>query len=104
MLQLTSIFLMLLLLVGCAIYLHPYQDYLNQSIGQADHEAVARKMGAPNRHVALEQGGDIWTYDFCPAGERIGSPTCQNINLIFDKSGRLAEWHVVGDDAKRSQR
>jgi hypothetical protein len=90
-----------LLLTGCAIYLHPYQEYLNQSVGSADHEAVARKMGAPNRHVALDKGGDIWTYDFCPTGERIGSPTCQNINLIFDKSGKLAEWHVAGEDAKQ---
>jgi hypothetical protein len=94
-------FVVFLLQTGCAIYLHPYQEYLNQSVGRADHEAVARKMGAPNRHVALDKGGDIWTYDFCPAGERIGSPTCQNINLIFDKSGKLAEWHVVGEDAKQ---
>ena len=99
--QLTLSFVLLLLQTACAIYLHPYHEYLNQSVGRADHEAVARKMGAPNRHIALDKEGDIWTYDFCPAGERIGSPMCQNINLIFDKSGKLAEWHVVGEDAKQ---
>src|SRR5262245_19346754 len=82
-----------LLVMGCDLHMHPYHDYLNQSVGRADHEAVARKMGAPNRTVALDKGGDLWTYDFCPSGERPGSITCQNVNLIFDKSGKLVEWH-----------
>jgi len=81
-------------MMSCDVHLHPYQDYLNQSVGHADHEAVARKMGAPHRTVALDKGGDLWTYDFCPSGDRPGAATCQNVNLIFDKSGKLAEWHV----------
>jgi len=93
--QLVLTFGVFLLVIGCDVYLHPYQDYLNQAVGQADHEAVARKMGAPHRTVALDKGGDLWTYDFCAVGDRIGSATCQNVNLIFDKSGKLAEWHMV---------
>ena len=89
----------LVFVMGCDVHLHPYQDYLSQSIGRADHEAVARQMGAPHRSVTLDKGGDLWTYDFCPSGDRTGAPTCQSINLLFDKSGKLAEWHEIGKDA-----
>ena len=90
---------LLVFVTGCDVHLHPYEDYLNQSVGRADHDAIAMKMGAPHRLVALDKGGDLWTYDFCPSGDRTGSATCQDVNLIFDKSGKLAEWHQVGKGA-----
>jgi len=36
-------------LMSCHVPMHPYADYLNESIGREDHDAVARKMGAPHR-------------------------------------------------------
>lgn len=92
--QLMFTFGMLAFVMGCDVHLHPYTDYLNQSVGRADHDAIAEKMGAPKREVALDTGGDVWTYEYCPPGTtETASPTCQNLNLVFDKSGKLAEWH-----------
>jgi hypothetical protein len=51
------------------------------------------KLGAPHRTVALDKGGDVWTYDYCPQGSYPGSAQCQRLNLVFDKSGKLTEWH-----------
>ena len=81
-----------MLLTGCALHLHPYTNYLNESVGQADHDAVAKTMGAPHRAVSLAKGGDVWTCEYCQ-GAAAPSPNCQNINLIFDQSGKLIEWH-----------
>jgi hypothetical protein len=84
-----------LFVMGCDVHvhMHPYQDYLNQSIGQETHDAIAMKLGAPHRTVALDKGGDVWTYDYCPQGSYPGSAQCQRLNLVFDKSGKLTEWH-----------
>jgi hypothetical protein len=83
-----------LFIMGCALHLHPYENYLNESVGHADHDVIAKKMGAPHRIVALDKGGDVWTYDYCqPGAQATASPACAKINLIFDKSGKLAEWH-----------
>ena len=86
--------------MGCQVHLHPYNDYLNQSVGHANHDAIAEKMGAPSRVVSLDKGGDVWTYEYCAPGGAAASPspaplspTCQNLNLVFDKSGNLARWH-----------
>ena len=83
-----------LFMMGCDahMHMHPYADYLQQSVGREDHDAIAKKMGAPHRTVALDKGGDLWTYDYCPQGSYLGSTQCQRLNLIFDKSGKLAEW------------
>jgi hypothetical protein len=92
--QLMLTFGVFVFVMGCDVHLHTYTDYLNQSIGRADHDAVAKRMGAPNRVVALDKGGDVWTYEYCPQGVTgSASPACQNLNLVFDKSGKLAEWH-----------
>jgi hypothetical protein len=83
------------LLIGCDslhMHLHPYAEYLNQAVGHDSHDAVAQKMGAPHRTVTLDKGGDLWTYDYCPQGTYLGNPQCQRLNLIFDNSGKLAEW------------
>jgi len=108
--QLISIFGLFMTTMGCNLpdlHVHPYADYLNQSVGHADHEAVARKMGAPHRTVALDKGGDLWTYEYCPPRD-YGPPStvstngtvsllaggyCRNLDLVFDNSGKLAEWH-----------
>ena len=102
--QLMLTFSMLMFATGCDVHLHPYKDYLNQSVGRVDHDAVAEKMGAPNREVALDKGGDVWTYAFCPAGaistpNAPSSPDCENLNLVFDKSGILVRWHDQHIDA-----
>ena len=93
--HLLSILSAFILLIGCDVHMHmhPYADHLNQSVGREDHDAIARKLGAPHRTVSLDKGGDLWTYDLCPQGSYLGSAQCQRLNLIFDKSGRLAEWH-----------
>ena len=91
----------LLFLMGCHMALHPYKDYLNQSVGHTKQEVIAEKMGAPNRTVALDTGGEVWTYEYCAVGGGVTaakgaapeSPNCQNIILVFDKSGRLIRWH-----------
>ena len=95
-------------MTACAlpeIRLHTYADYLNEAVGHANHDAIAKKMGAPHRTMALEKGGDLWTYEFCRPGTvdylKTASPTgtvstphgyCQNLNLVFNNSGKLAEW------------
>lgn len=89
------------LTMSCNVHLHPYKDYLNQSVGHAKHDAVAEKMGAPNRAVALDKGGEVWTYEYCAIGGGVTaakgsvpqSSNCQNIILVFDKSGKLVRWH-----------
>jgi hypothetical protein len=85
----------IVLLIGCDFHmnLHPHAEYLQQSVGREDHDAIAKKMGAPNRTITLDKGGDLWTYDYCPQGSLPGSIQCQHLNLVFDKSGKLAEWH-----------
>ena len=94
--QLLLSFVLLTTVIGCDLphlRLHSYADYLNESLGNADHDAVAMKMGAPHRHVSLDKGGDLWTYDFCQHGGAAGGPPiCQKVNLIFDKSGKLVQW------------
>ena len=98
----------LVTMTACALpdmRLHPYADYLNEAVGHADHDLVAKKLGAPNRRVALDKGGDLWTYGFCQPGSMdplsTAGPTgtvttppgyCQSLNLVFDNSGKLAEW------------
>ena len=95
-------------MTACALperRLHTYADYLNEAVGQADHDVIAKKMGAPNRIVALDKGGDLWTYEFCQrsAIDSFSTPNstgtvsypaayCQRLNLVFDNSGKLAEW------------
>ena len=82
-------------MTACAlpeIRLHPHADYLNEAVGHADHDAIAKKLGAPHRHIALDSGGDLWTYDYCPQGSYLGSAQCQMLNIVFDKSGILADW------------
>ncbi len=92
---------LLVFVMGCHVPLHPYKDYLNQSVGHTKHDAIAEKMGAPNRTVALDRGGEVWTYEFCAGGGGVTAangpvaqaPNCQNIILVFDKSGKLIRWH-----------
>ena len=92
---------LLVFLTGCHVALHPYKEYLNQSVGHTKHDAIAEKMGAPNRIVALDKGGDVWTYEYCAVGGGVTassvpvpqSSNCQNVILVFDKSGRLIRWH-----------
>jgi len=64
-------------LMGCNVHMHPYADYLQQAVGRDDHDTLAKKMGAPHRTVALDKGGDLWTYDYCPSGQYLGSPQCE---------------------------
>jgi hypothetical protein len=98
---------LLVTMTACAvpdIRLHSYGEYLNQAVGHADHDVVAKKMGAPNRRLALDTGGDLWTYEFCHrTTDSLGDPSsngivtyptgyCQNLTLVFENSGKLAEW------------
>ena len=99
--QLMLTFGCLVFLTACHVALHPYKDYLNQSVGHTKHDAIAEKMGAPNRTVPLDTGGQVWTYEYCAVGGGVTaargsvpeSANCQNIILVFDKSGRLIRWH-----------
>jgi hypothetical protein len=88
---------LLVFVVGCNVHLHPYKDYLDQSVGHANHDSVAEKMGAPNHVVGLDKGGDVWTYEYCGGGVARGpvpkSIPCQNVILVFDESGKLIRWH-----------
>jgi hypothetical protein len=96
-------------MTACALpdrRLHTYADYLKEAVGHADHDVVAKKMGAPNRIVALDKGGDLWTYEFCQRStiDSLNTPSstgtvsyppgyCKKLDLVFDNSGKLAEWH-----------
>ena len=99
--QLMLTFGVLAFLMGCHVSLHPYKNYLDQSVGHVKHDAIAEKMGAPNRVVSLNKGGEVWTYEYCAGGGGVSaaagpvpeSPNCQNVILIFDKSGKLIRWH-----------
>ena len=92
---------LLVFVTGCHAHLHPYTDYLNQSVGHTKHDTIAEKMGAPNRVVGLDSGGAVWTYEYCAGGGGVtatGGPVaqssnCQNLILVFDKSGKLVRWH-----------
>ena len=75
-------------LMACSGHMHPYADYLQQAVGREDHGAIAKELGVPHRTVKLDNGGDSWTYEYCPNG----SSHCQELNLIFDQSGTLTEW------------
>src|SRR4026209_1649984 len=56
-------------LMSCGhMHMHPHADYLEQSLGREDHDAIAKKMGAPHRTIKLDKGGDLWTYEYCPTG------------------------------------
>ncbi len=95
--------------MGCNLpdlHHHPYADYLNESVGHAEHDAIAKKMGAPHRRTTLNQGGDLWTYRDC-LPHNYGSPDnvstngitsavaggyCQFLELAFDNSGKLIRW------------
>jgi len=93
--------LFVFVVMGCEVHLHPYKDYLNESVGHTKQDAIAEKMGAPNRVVALDKGGDVWTYEYCAVGGGVTAATgpasqssnCQNVILVFDKSGKLVRWH-----------
>jgi hypothetical protein len=92
--------------MGCTLpdlHHHSYVDYLNESIGHADHDAVARNMGAPYRRTTLDQGGDVWTYRQClprTYGDAsangivstVSGGYCQYIELVFDGYGKLIRW------------
>jgi hypothetical protein len=43
--QLMFTFGMLALVMGCDVHLHPYKDYLNQSVGRADHGRAKSRGG-----------------------------------------------------------
>ena len=50
--QLLLSFVLLTTVIGCDLphlRLHSYADYLNESLGNADHDAVAMKMGSNNQ-------------------------------------------------------
>ena len=105
-------------MTACALpdrRLHTYADYLNGVVGYADHDVIARKMGAPNRIVALDKGGALWAYDFCQRStiDSLNTPNstgtvsyppgyCQRLHLIFDNSGKLAEWHDTATQRGRT--
>ena len=61
------------------MHMHSYADYLQQSVGREDHDAIAKKMGAPHRTIKLDKGGDLWTYEYCPNGSYLGSSQCHNV-------------------------
>lgn len=100
---------LLLTMTACALpdlRLHSYADYLNEAVGHADHDTVAKHMGAPKRRAASDKGGDLWTYEICVPSRMDALDTasstgtvssrpgyCQSLNLVFDDSGKLAEWH-----------
>src|SRR5262245_11433339 len=97
--QLMLAFGLFLLATGCNVHLHPYKDYLNQSVGHTKHDAIAEKMGDPKRVVVLHKGGEVWTYEYCASGVLAAegrlpqSNNCENVILVFDKSGNLIRWH-----------
>jgi hypothetical protein len=99
--QLMMTFGLFVFVMGCDVHLHPYKNYLDQSVGHANHDAIAEKMGAPSYLVALDKGGDVWTYEYCAGGGGVAAATgpipqssnCQNLILVFDKSGKLVRWH-----------
>ena len=98
--QLMWTFGLFVFVTGCHVPLHPYKDYLNHAVGHTKHDAIAEKMGAPNRTVALHAGGEVWTYEFCAGGGVSAAPgpvpqssNCQNLILVFDRSGKLIRWH-----------
>ena len=78
----------LMFLVACDAHMHPHADYLQQSVGREDHDAIAKELGDPHRTAKQDNGGDLWIYEYCPNG----SSQCQQLNLIFDKSGTLTDW------------
>jgi hypothetical protein len=91
--HLLSTFGLLVFSMSCGhMHMHPHAEYLQQSVGREDHDAIAKKLGAPHRTVVLDKGGDVWTYEYCPSGSSPGSTQCQQLNLVFDKSGMLTEW------------
>jgi len=99
--QLMLTFGLFMLVMGCDVHLHPYKDYLDQSVGHANHDVIAEKMGPPHSVVGMDNGGSVWTYEFCSVGSGViqpmgpvpQSPNCENVILVFDKSGRLVRWH-----------
>jgi hypothetical protein len=94
---------LLAFLTGCHVAPYPYKDYLDRSVGHTKHDAITEKIGAPNRTVALETGGEVWTYEYCAGGVDAGTKAaagtlpqtlnCRNIILVFDQSGKLVRWH-----------
>ena len=79
-------------------------DYLQEAKGTADHDAVATRLGAPDKVHKLDRGGDVWTYKYCGssgavAGNRgIGGvygssrSSCVEYILTFDAQGILKQW------------
>lgn len=100
----TIAFLCLILLAGCSST--PWRvDYLNSVLGKANHDDIATRLGAPDRIHKLENGGDVWNYQYCNsqgavAGNRgIGgvygasSSACAYYTLTFDHRGILQKWN-----------
>ena len=108
---------LLVTMMACALpdrRMHTHADYLNEAVGHADHDVIAKKMGAPHRIVVLDKGGDLWTYEFCQRSNidpyntpnstgTVSYPSgyCQGLNLVFDHSGKLAEWRDTATQIKR---
>ena len=101
--KLYSICLIAYLLMACST---PWRaQYLQDANGHTHQDAIASRLGAPDRTQQLAQGGQVWTYQLCNSGGNIyGTPHLKNglygtmrsdctlYSLTFDGQGILRNW------------
>ena len=71
--------------------------YLQTAIHSATQDQVAQRLGAPERTVALTDGGSVWTYRYQSTGPSsalgaVQPVTCEEFTLTFDAKHTLRRW------------
>ncbi|MGQ0810111.1 MAG: hypothetical protein ACT4OO_02660 [Nitrospiraceae bacterium] len=84
-LRLPSIFAIILCTVsGCS----PWRlAYFEDTVSQAPQGEIIHKFGYPQRLQRLENGDELWEYDYVGVGTR-----CAEYRLTFDGERKLRQW------------
>lgn len=73
-------------------------EYLQEVEGKATQDQIAQRLGAPRAGHKLNNGGEVWTYEYCSsevygnAYGVYGGGDCTEYVLTFDERGILRHW------------
>lgn len=70
--------------------------YLEESVGKASQDDVAKRLGPPHLERSLVDGSIVWTYQHRSAVVEGTGGKCIQYVLVFDKSTILHNWTRQG--------
>jgi hypothetical protein len=88
----------MLLMVGCSLFVPKETLYLKTAQDQATQEEVRQRLGAPAMMTSTKAGESVWVYEVydiepgCQSTWCAGGSWCDEYVLTFDTEGILRRW------------